>query len=143
MAKGDDKIEMTMAQVDEMVSRKVAAALAGQAGMSEDDKFHAEMAQRKGTDKPALPTSTVKGVVSETGASFDPLIDHRGAVAQLENYTLPAGARVHQDEDGLLPNGHPLAGPVLEQHLYETYWRADLNRFIGKPLPKHFYPAKA
>jgi hypothetical protein len=148
MGKGDDeKVTLTRGELRELVAEQVRTALVmatAPKAMSEDEKFQAEIASRKGTDRPPLPTSVVKGVTSETGSTFDALIDHRGNVVALDKYAHPTGVDVHQTDGGLVPQGLPIrdAGGgdfsmLFKQWRYESFWAHDLNAYIGKPLPAH------
>jgi hypothetical protein len=119
------------------------------AGMT-DETFAAMVADRRGHDRPAIPEERVENCESTSGARFTAVISH-GKVKVLENYEHPAGAEIHQAEGGIVPDGFPIRDthgklePKFKQWKWEAFWQADINTFIGKPLPAHFcaYAASA
>jgi hypothetical protein len=71
----------------------------------------------------------------------------------IRNYMLPTGYDAHLADGGLVPSGMKIVpldqlssgeGDVREgygQWLAETFWMADLKRFVGRPIPAHVRPA--
>ncbi len=71
------------------------------------------------------------------------------------NYKLPEGYDKHLAEGGVVPAGMTIVtleaiergeGDTREgygQWLAETFWHADLKRFVGKQLPQHVRPVLA
>jgi hypothetical protein len=80
------------------------------------------------------------------------LVGKSGApvVRNLLKYTLPAGHDRHQNAGGLVPNGMSMKELGMDhqekladgykQWLWETFWQADLRRFVGRQLPAHVRP---
>lgn len=157
----DKKIELTEEQLQSLIATAAKAgaeaALANGGTVKKDfatatpnEQFQAMMDEKRGKHLPALETSITPGIVSPTGSSFDALKDHNGRVRELLNYKEPKGYDVHQDDGGLATNGlqikDPETGqltPQFKQHVYENYFQADINTFIGKPLPAYFVPKAA
>jgi hypothetical protein len=84
------------------------------------------------------------------------IVGKRGAPVckRIFNYRLPAGCDKHLAEGGIVPAGMTIAtleqierGDVdregYAQWLAETFWQADLKRFVGKQLPAHVRPVLA
>jgi hypothetical protein len=84
------------------------------------------------------------------------IVGKRGAPVckRIFNYRLPIGFDKHLAEGGIVPAGMTIAtleqverGDVdregYAQWLAETFWQADLKRFVGKQLPAHVRPAAA
>jgi hypothetical protein len=71
-------------------------------------------------------------------------------VRNLLNYKLPAGHDRHLNAGGLVPNGMSMKELGMDhqeklsdgykQWLWETFWQADLRRFVGRQLPPHVRP---
>jgi hypothetical protein len=143
------KIEMTEEQLNTTIAAAVKAgveaALAARPDapkLSIDEQFSAEIAQRKGLDRPPLKVETIPAVTSQSGAMFGVETDHNGRVRALVNYTHPTGYDKHEQDGGIAPNGYPIGDANYKQWLWETFWQADINQFIGKPLPKHLARAQ-
>jgi hypothetical protein len=75
-------------------------------------------------------------------------------VKNLLNYRLPAGVERHVKSGGLVPDGMQIedlskiaSGEVdragMGQWLAETFYIADLKRFVGRTLPPHVRPSRA
>ncbi len=104
----------------------------------------------------------VEGCTSDfTGATFDAeitwpaaTIDGKivgrlpgdGTVTALRNYKEPAGVDKHTADGGLVPNGMKITenygqgeeiADGYKQWRWESFWQADLRRFVGKSLPPH------
>jgi hypothetical protein len=107
-----------------------------------------------------LGATTATG--ESVGATFDAELHHKPfsvggkitgkvpgvlpIVKSLLHYTEPVGHDVHQAQGGLVPDGLTIqeqgpGGPRLSstyvQWKWETFWQADIRRFVGKPLPAH------
>jgi hypothetical protein len=112
--------------------------------------------EMRGVGIPSPPVTMVPRCTSIiTGATFDAKIVH-GVVCEIPNYAYPDGWDRHQNEGGRVPNGMDLympgmldsgessggrvRSPAYKQWLYESFWKADLQFYIGKPLAPHSDP---
>ncbi len=109
---------------------------------SPDEQFHAMSDARRGRDNPPLKVSIVEGIESPTGGKFDAKIDHNDRVVDLLNYTWPAGTDKPVASGGLVPDGYRIGEQLHKHWLWTDFRQADINAFVGKPLPKHFRPKK-
>ncbi len=108
---------------------------------SPNEQFQAMSDARRGRDNPPLTTTIVEGIVSATGGKFDVKIDHRNRVVDLLNYTWPEGHDKPVAAGGLVPDGYKI-GETLHKHwMWTDFRQADINAFVGKPLPAHYRPA--
>jgi hypothetical protein len=158
------RILAPLAERIERIESKAAPA-AATATPSADETMAQLMAALRG-QQPELDTiglvEVLEGCVSDmTGASFAaethyPVVKvmgkpvgkdaARGVVRVMRSYVLPAGASKHVAEGGLVPDGmvmHEL-GPggqqetdSFRQWTYDSFYKADAMRFVGKPLPPH------
>lgn len=113
-----------------------------------DEKFHQQVSELK-RPAAAIPTELIKNVRSpNTGATFD-MVVCRGIATDLPNYTYPEGVEKHQTEGGLVPNGqsikdvHGQYTTEYKQWRWDEFWKADLNFFVGKPVPSYVRPPVA
>lgn len=126
--------------------QEIAAATAAKpqtfVDASPNEQFQSMADARRGRDNPPLATKVIEGIESQTGAKFDAKIDHHDKVVDLLHYTLPDGVDLSVDAGGLAPAGYPI-GSVNHKHWkWTSFLQADINLFVGKPLPKHFIPRK-
>jgi len=101
---------------------------------------------------------------TQRGARFDAEVQYKPVVVNgkivsksgpptvrnLLNYTLPEGHDRHQAQGGIVPNGMTMKeigadhqeklSDGYKQWLWESFWQADLRRFVGKQLPAHVRP---
>lgn len=142
MARHDEPtVTLTLAELDARIQSAVNAAAAGAVqGLT---ALQQQMAPPDPNEwrKRAIPIEVrmVPCKSRETGATFIAEIQH-DRVVDLKQYTMPPEARVSISEGGTLPdafiapdaNGQPTAS--CKHHWYRTYWRVDLDRYVGKRL---------
>ncbi len=58
-------------------------------------------------------------------------------MVSLEDYTHPDGTDRKSDEGGLVPSGYEIGRDKHKQWKWESFWQADINSYVGKPLPAH------
>lgn len=142
-ASGGEPITMTRSDLQDIVSTAVKAAIDGVAALSKPVSLE-EQARAAKTTTP-LDVKEIADVISETGARITLRITH-GVVSQFARYEHPEGVELPADAEGeivgLVPNGLPIKLPdgkyseQYKQWKYETFWCADLNRYIGKVVDK-------
>ena len=104
---------------------------------SPNAQFEAATSARRGIDNPPLPVTTVEGCCSTTGSTFTAKIDHNGRVVDLLDYTWPDGVDVGADSGGLCPSGYTIGSKFHDHWKWTDFRQADINTFVGKPLPNH------
>lgn len=156
-----------MDRLERLEARSAAANPPAAPPASADEQMAKLMAamrgQQEGLEEFGL-VEVVEGCTSDvSGATFDaevqyPVIKHmgkivgkgpKGIVKVMRNYAWPAGIDKHVAEGGVVPDGMTMneLGPggqqetdAFRQWKYETFAKADNQRFVGKPLPAHVRP---
>lgn len=153
LARSDERFERMMTAFE---SKERPDSLA-MAGLSEA-KIHALTAPPK-----PQKFRTIPGRSEETGATFNMVVVESkahatGRVVRLENYRHPKGVDVHQAQQGLVPDGHPIyrggngsvaqgpdgqaissmLDPLYKQWRWENFMQADLRAINGKPLSSRY-----
>lgn len=142
--------------LDELIDAKVRAAKAeaGHDGGGTPEsltpaQWQDQVDRLKGRQR-AIPQFKLIACKSDTGATFDARIVRSrafptGRIVCLENYQHPAGYDKHLRDGGLVSDGVPLRDhqtgqflPLFKQYLYETYWKADLQYFVGRAWSDRF-----
>ena len=146
MAKNEEEIRLTNSQLQEVIASSVAAALRG---MQEASKPNTIQEQAKAArELPPVDVTVIPDVRSQTGATMDLHVAH-GIVCQIPNYRYPEGIEAHQDDGGIVPNGMPIRDgngaltTVYKDWKYDEFWKADLNTFVGRPVPHWARSTKA
>jgi hypothetical protein len=139
---------MTQEQFSEAIAAAAKAAvegvLASQAkatvatvDASPEEQFDAQKKAALGAPRPGPEPTYVKNCPSVTGATFTAKIDHRGKVTELLDYECPTGVDALVTEGGIVPSGYRIGGNEHAHWKWSSFWQADINAFVGKPLPAH------
>lgn len=149
----DDQLKALLDEHAKRVADAVMLAMSPKSSVASPDyddpdaQFAEIMAKRRGKDRPATPDVAIRVKSPETGSSFTAVVQG-GRVIRLDDYSYPQGVETHTTEGGLVPHGlgihlvSPNGGysgqftVEYKQWRYETFWKADLHKFIGHPLPK-------
>ena len=133
------------------------------ASMMEDIRGSTDDVERIGLSETIVGVKSDLGAADSEGnlhgATFDAVVNwqpvHKGGklvgrtskckVTTLANYAWPAGIDVHLSAGGLVPDGMEMLvandktreTDQYKQWKYETFYKADCQRFVGRPLPAH------
>jgi hypothetical protein len=147
LAKRDAQLDRMLAMLE---ARPAPAEVGSAIKLTEDQNISAHVADLKGTNRPRPRERLLPFLSPESNATMLlRVIESKGypdgRIVDLLEYTYPEGFDVYQHAGGLVPdglqmtrpdNGHKL--PKYNQWLYDTFWKRDLNAYVGRPMSRRY-----